>query len=89
MALWEANGAPCSLCGRTINYAFTRAVPRHRMAGTAHHIIGLEQGGDPYDPTNLAPAHMACNTREGNRIRWARVAAAAGRPLPVLTSRRW
>jgi hypothetical protein len=37
--------------------------------GTAHHIIGLAQGGDPLDPANLTPAHRGCNTAASNRPR--------------------
>lgn len=86
MADGEYNLTPCYLCGKSINYAFTRVMPRHRLAGTAHHIIGLEQGGDPTDPGNLAPAHRGCNASEGNRVRHLqrqRLRAV------VVTSRRW
>lgn len=69
MANGEANLTPCALCGRPIDYEFTRHFPRHRLAGTAHHIVGLAQGGDPLDPCNLTPAHRGCNTRESNKIR--------------------
>jgi 5-methylcytosine-specific restriction endonuclease McrA len=83
MADGAANFTPCFLCGKPIDYAFTRYYPLHRLAGTAHHILGLAQGGDPCDPANLVPAHRGCNTRESNRIR-----ALAGVPS-VRTSRRW
>ncbi|MGH9914770.1 MAG: HNH endonuclease [Pyrinomonadaceae bacterium] len=86
MAAAEFVRAPCFLCGRAIDYDFTRMYPRHRLAGTVHHVVGLAQNGDPLDPANLAPAHMACNTRESNRLR-------AGKPsmrrIPPLNSRRW
>jgi len=83
MAYGEANNLPCAICGQPIDYAFTRAMHLHRLAGTAHHLIGLAQGGDPLDPGNLAPAHRGCNTRESNRLRHA------ARRNRVLTSRRW
>ncbi|MGH3810412.1 MAG: HNH endonuclease [Pseudonocardiaceae bacterium] len=69
MAMGEARRTPCALCGQPIHYEFTKLRPLHRLAGTAHHIIGLAQGGDPLDPANLAPAHRGCNTIESNRIR--------------------
>jgi hypothetical protein len=84
MAHGEAQRLPCCLCRRPINYELTRIAPRHRMAGTAHHIVGLAQGGDPLDPGNLAPAHRGCNTREGNRVRWA-----LKRRRAALGSRSW
>lgn len=85
MATGQAQCQPCCLCGQPIDYGFTKRYPHHRLAGTAHHIIGLAQGGDPLDPANLAPAHRGCNTRESNRIR-------AGRPAArrfAVTSRQW
>lgn len=84
MRTGEDNRTPCCLCGRPINYAFTRAMPQHAMAGTVHHIIGLAQGGDPLDPVNLAPAHRGCNTRASNRLR-----GIQRRALGVGTSRLW
>lgn len=84
MADGEARGTPCFPCHQPINYEFTRWHPLHRLAGTAHHITGLAQGGDPLDPANLAPAHRGCNSREGNRHRARRI-----RSLLVPSSRRW
>ncbi|MDQ2880483.1 MAG: HNH endonuclease [Actinomycetota bacterium] len=83
-----ANGAlyntPCVLCGLPIDYALTVAVPRHRLAGTVHHLIGLAQGGDPLDPNNLAPAHRSCNCRDGaHRYQHPELYQ------PVRNSRRW
>ena len=85
MATGEANRTPCWMCGRPIDYEFTRARPLHRLAGTAHHIIRLAQGGDPLDPANLAPAHRGCNTSESNKLRGGK----ARRRRAVRTSRSW
>jgi len=82
MARGEAQGLPCWGCGRPIDYAFSRLYPQHRMAGTAHHIVGLEQGGHPYDQRNLAPCHRGCNTSISNQLR------AKSRPA-LRTSRQW
>lgn len=84
MAKGEAEGIPCYLCHKPINYELTRVLPLHSQAGTTHHIIGLAQGGNPVDPANLVPAHRGCNTREGNRIR-----GLQRRALGVGTSRLW
>jgi 5-methylcytosine-specific restriction endonuclease McrA len=85
----EARGTPCSLCGAPIDWMLTRLCPRHRMAGTAHHVVGLAQGGDPLDPLNLAPAHRGCNTRHSNRLR--ALARKPRKPPPpfVRGSRNW
>jgi 5-methylcytosine-specific restriction endonuclease McrA len=69
MATGEATHTPCWICRRPIDYELTRARPPHRLADTAHHIIGLAQGGDPLDPDNLTPAHRGCNTSASNRLR--------------------
>jgi 5-methylcytosine-specific restriction endonuclease McrA len=89
MATGQANRAPCWMCGRPIDYEFTRARQLHRLAGTAHHIVGLAQGGDPLDPLNLAPAHRGCNTRHSNRLR--ALARKPRKPPPpvVRGSRNW
>lgn len=84
LAAGEMNLTPCCICGRPIDYRFTRTMPNHRLAATVHHIIGLSQGGDPLNPGNLAPAHRACNTAESNRIRHRLKYGAR-----VRTSRRW
>jgi 5-methylcytosine-specific restriction endonuclease McrA len=86
MAYGEANGIPCVLCNRPIDYGFTRVWPNHRLAGTVHHLTGLAQGGDPLDTANLAPAHRGCNTRESNRIR---AGLATIRRPRIRNSRRW
>jgi 5-methylcytosine-specific restriction endonuclease McrA len=80
---------PCSLCGAPIDWMLTRLCPRHRLAGTAHHIVGLAQGGDPLDPSNLTPAHRGCNTRHSNRLR--ALARKPRKPPPpfVRGSRNW
>lgn len=87
MAKSEVNLAPCYLCGRPIDYIFTRAYPHHRLAGTVHHIHGLAQGGDPLDPTNLVPAHRGCNSRHSNLIRAGKIPIR--QPTAVRNSRRW
>ena len=89
MAAGEANLTPCCLCGQPIDYEFTRYYPHHSRAGTVHHLIGLAQNGDPLDPTNLAPAHRGCNTRESNRLRAGKPSMTTlGHQFP-LNSRQW
>jgi 5-methylcytosine-specific restriction endonuclease McrA len=85
----QARGTACVLCGRPIDWMLTRLCPLHRMAGTAHHVVGLAQGGDPLDPLNLAPAHRGCNTRHSNRLR--ALARKPRKPPPpvVRGSRNW
>jgi hypothetical protein len=87
---WAAeNKVCCYLCRWSIDYALSKVVPNHPRAATAHHIVGLEQGGDPLDRANLAPAHRGCNTRHSNRLR--ALASAQRKSLAQLAtgSRRW
>lgn len=56
----------CHICGRPFD---PRYVGRHRLAKSADHIVPLDAGGDPYDPENLRPAHLGCNSSRGARRR--------------------
>jgi 5-methylcytosine-specific restriction endonuclease McrA len=71
----------CWICGQGINLALHHT---HRMSWTADHITPLADllalGGDPYDETNIAPAHRSCNSRKGRSDK---------PPSPVNNSRRW
>jgi 5-methylcytosine-specific restriction endonuclease McrA len=89
MAEGEANGTPCWHCGLPIDYEFTKQYPLHRMAGTAHHIVGLAQNGDPLDPNNLTPMHRGCNTIESNKLRGMNRTNTRHVPQPPRNSRRW
>lgn len=54
----------CHLCGEYID----RDLPaRHPMSWSLDHIIPLARGGARYDYSNLAPAHLSCNSRKGTR----------------------
>ncbi|WP_435111888.1 HNH endonuclease [Nocardiopsis synnemataformans] len=55
-------GDVCTYCGRVIDLTLHHNDP---MAWTADHIIPLDAGGDPTDPTNLQPMHRSCNSRKG------------------------
>lgn len=68
---------PCWLCGHLIDYSLP---PNHRDSFTVHHRVPLAVA--PHlaeDPTNLAPAHRSCNSRQGDNPE----------PPPLATSRRW
>ncbi|MGH3511647.1 MAG: HNH endonuclease [Pseudonocardiaceae bacterium] len=73
--------SPCFLCGQAIDYSLPY---RHRLAVTAHHIVGLAQGGDPLDPANLTVAHRSCNCKDGSLRQFHPELYQ-----PVRNSRRW
>ena len=60
----KAQGLPCHLCGRPIDYDLPARDP---WAFEVDEIRPVSLGGDPYDPANVAPAHRICNQRRGNR----------------------
>lgn len=66
----------CHLCRLPIDMDLDH---RHPMSWTLDHLISLDQGGEPEELSNLAPAHRSCNSRKG-----------VGRPVaPPKTSRKW
>ena len=79
---WKAIGAPCSLCGKPIDYALPAG---HPMAFEVDEIVPVSKGGDPLDFENTQPTHRVCNQRKGNGI--VRKGKPPKRGLP--TSRDW
>lgn len=59
-----AEGAPCHLCGKAIDYTLPAG---HPMCFELDEIVPVSKGGDPLDRANVAPAHRVCNQRRGNR----------------------
>ena len=53
--------------GRWIDVTLDRL--RHPWSVQVDHIIELEDGGEPYDPDNLALTHRSCNIGKGNKAR--------------------
>jgi 5-methylcytosine-specific restriction endonuclease McrA len=88
MAESAAMQVPCWFCAQPIDYEFTKWNHLHRLAGTVHHIIGLEQGGDPLDPANLTPAHRGCNCRDG-AVKLNERQRRNTRIAPIRSSRNW
>lgn len=52
----------CHVCSRPIDPGLHYLDP---WSWTAEHVQPLSKGGDPYDLTNLRPAHRRCNLRKG------------------------
>lgn len=64
----------------------------HRCAGLAtavDHVVELEDGGAPFDPSNLQAACRAGNTAKRNAAVAARARRAGGDPNVFRTTRRW
>ena len=78
----KAQGRPCALCGRPIDYGLPAG---HPLSFEVDEIVPVSRGGSPIDPANVQPAHRICNQRKGNRMRGD--AGAAG--LAVRRSREW
>lgn len=57
----------CHICSAPIDLGLPT---NHPMAWTLDHVVPLiDSDIDPYDETNLAPAHRRCNGRKGNEER--------------------
>lgn len=67
----QPTGPHCRICRQPINLN----LPYRRPDGTIEpnyrtidHIIPLAYGGPPYDPDNLALAHLKCQRTQGGTI---------------------
>lgn len=56
----RAEGRPCHICGRPIDYALP---PGHPMSFEVDEIEPVRRGGDPLDYSNVDAAHRLCNQR--------------------------
>lgn len=65
----RAQGLPCWICRRPIDYGLKWPNPR---SFTADHFIEIDAGGDPTDPSNLRAACAGCNSTRGNYYRQGR-----------------
>nr|DAQ46779.1 MAG TPA: HNH endonuclease [Caudoviricetes sp.] len=78
----RAQGLPCAICGRPIDYGLPAGDP---WSFEVDEIVPVSRGGSPIDRANVQPAHRICNQRRGNRMPGD--AGAAG--LAVRRSRDW
>jgi 5-methylcytosine-specific restriction endonuclease McrA len=75
--------------GRTIDLTLP---PRHRWAHSVDHIVELEDGGDPFDLSNLTVLCRSCNSRKANARQKARRQARfrqRARAMELNPSRNW
>lgn len=84
-----AQGAPCAICGRPIDYALGMVTdPRtgrrrpHPASFVIDEIVPVSRGGDPLDPANVRPAHWICNARRGDGARPGPATRALPLPQP-------
>ena len=60
----KAQGRPCHICGRAIDYSLPAG---HPMSFEVDEIVPVSKGGSAIDRSNVAPAHRICNERRGNK----------------------
>lgn len=60
----KAQGMPCHICGRAIDYSLPSGDP---MSFEVDEIVPVSKGGSPIDRSNVQPAHRICNQRRGNK----------------------
>lgn len=78
----KAQGRPCHICGRPIDYSLPAGDP---MSFEVDEIVPVSKGGSPLDRANVDAAHRICNQRRGNRMA-PHPSEEAG---PIETSRPW
>lgn len=61
----KATATHCERCGKPISAVFEWP---HPNCVTVGHIVQLEYGGLPYDPSNLRAECIKCNSGEGARM---------------------
>jgi 5-methylcytosine-specific restriction endonuclease McrA len=59
----ERDGWRCSLCKKAVNPAVKWPDPK---SPSLDHVVPLSKGG-AHDPSNVALAHLGCNTAKNNR----------------------
>lgn len=93
-----AIGAPCSICGKPIDYSLTTWVDpkdgrtkRHPLSFEYDHRVSLAAGGHPSSMENAQPAHRICNQRKGDGRRHKAQETGRGpkRVDEIPTSRAW
>ena len=82
----KAQGAPCHICGRAIDYGLPAG---HPLSFEVDEIVPVSRGGSPLDRANVAAAHRICNERRGNKPISADTPAKRAGGLQVRTSRDW
>lgn len=83
----------CWICGQGIDLTLHHT---HRMSFTLDHVVPLDlPGTDPYDESNILPAHRSCNSSRGAKFGNARRAGTTGLETlpadvePPRFTRRW
>ena len=61
----KAEGRPCAICGRPIDYSLPA---RHPMSYELDEIIPFSRGGSPIDYNNVQATHRMCNNAKSNKV---------------------
>lgn len=80
-----AGATHCALCGQPLDH---NAKAHTYWSTTVDHIIPISQGGNPYDLSNMRPAHKGCNTSRGNG-RTTGKGTRRPRTQPIRGTRSW
>jgi 5-methylcytosine-specific restriction endonuclease McrA len=82
----KAQGLPCALCGRPIDYTLGYRDP---WAFEVDHIDPCAKGGALYDRANLQPAHRSCNQQKSDKRKASRKLTKPAKRVQPATSREW
>lgn len=91
-----AEGRPCAICGKPIDYSLDWWVDpkdgkrkRHPLSAEVDEIIPISRGGSPIEYENLQMAHRICNQRRGNKPMESIKGKQEEKPGGLVTSRAW
>jgi hypothetical protein len=64
----------CTLCAQPIDLSLAYPDP---WSFSVDHTVAIAEGGDPYEPKNLEPAHLIHNIQKSTRSHWSAIDASA------------
>lgn len=78
----KAEGNPCHICGRPIDYTLPAG---HPLAFEVDEVVPVSRGGDPLCYENCKASHRICNEKKGAKMNWRTMRV----PVAPSCSRRW
>ena len=63
----KAEGNPCHICGRPIDYSLPAG---HPFSFEVDEVVPVSRGGDPLSYENCKASHRICNQRKGAKMNW-------------------
>ena len=78
----KAEGNPCHICGRAIDYSLPAG---HPLSFEVDEVVPIKHGGDPLSYENCKASHRICNQKKGAKLDWRTMRV----PVAPSCSREW